>query len=722
VSLPEFDLPSSDELVNSFARRIAVAIAVATFLAAIVGFLQHQASAENGAASLRAQRHAIEATGALVLTQERARVGVDAWAASLEQRVQAANLSQELLYAPESETARLEARRQQWISLADRTEQLSGITRDSPDGPDQDPTFPSRLLVSSSREAIRLEALQDAANEVGGLWSNQATVYTAVLAILAVALYLLGFSLTIGVRRAKRLFAVSGVVLIVVAGAWTGTQVATSPRAPADDAADAYAEGIVALGTAFDRSGLEAAERELTRAIELRPTFARAYVARSNARFRLGSPQQEGFLSVISDEALAASSDDLARAYELGLDDTALIADLGFQRFLQGLREDGEASLRESIDFSTRAIARQGDNPVPRFNLGVALLAAGRSDEARAAYAAGIARTIYVDVAARTLREEPYTEMTYVAGALADLGILVSRRTDLRAVVDELRSTIVGSVARGAAGPAGATGDSVTVGRLAADVFPSLVQWRGDVAHLDDATDTLSVVWSRKDPGGTDWAVLPEVSSLDVAPTENVDPSVGTHFGLTRYIGTTVPPRCLPDGTYRVELFVDGRPVGTAEATASSGSFEAFAARDLGAALCRPADWTPEPGRELGTAAGYVGPAGDRGVGLVHLQAPNLPIDQGEMVVLMIDAAIDGLEPTLPSAATYDEASGTEEGYFMGLSERRWRWYDYEGGYVRIGAGLDPDGGIYIGFAYGPVDWFDGAEWKRIVESFETFE
>jgi hypothetical protein len=722
VSLPDFNLPSADDLVDSFARRIAVAIAVATFLAAIVGFLQHQASTENGAAALRAQRYAIEATGALVLSQERARVAVDAWATSLEQRVQAANLSQVLMYAPEPEKARLEVRRLGWISLAERTEQLSGIRRDSPDGPDLDPTFPSRLLVSSSREAIRLEALQDAANEVGGLWSNQATAYTAVLAILAVALYLLGFSLTISVRRAKRLFAVAGVVLIAVAGTWTGTQVASSPRASADEAAAAYADGTVALRTAFDQSGLETAVRELTRAIELRPSFARAYLARSSARFRLGSPQQEGFLSVISDEALAASSDDLARAYELGLDDTALLGDLGFQRFLQGLKGGDAARLAESIDFSTRAIARRGDDPVPYFNLGVALLAADRNDEARAAYANGIMRAIYVDVAAGTLREAPYTEMTYVAGALTDLGILAAKRTDLQALVDELRSTIVGAVARRAVGAAGTTGAAVTVGRLAADVFPSLVQWRGDVANLDDAAGKLSVLWSRKDPGGADWAVLPEVSSLDVTPTENVDTSRGTHFGISRYIGATVPPRCLPEGTYRVELFVDGRLAGMSEATTTSGSFEAFAARDLGAALCRPADWTPDPARELGMAAGYVGPAGDRGVGIVHLQAPNLPIDENEILVGVMDAAIGGLEPSLTSAATYDEASGTGEGYFMGLSETRWRWYDYEGGYVRIGAGLDPAGGIYVGIVYGPAAWFDGTEWRLIVESFETFE
>ena len=168
-----------------------------------------------------------------MLAQERARVTVDAWSTSLEQRVRAANIGQQLLYAPEAEKARLEATQAYWIKLAERSEALSGVDRAAPDGPDLDPTFPSRLLANRTRDAVRMEALQDAANEVGEAWSGQSTTYTAMLAILAVALYLLGFSLTIGVRRAKQLFAVVGVALVLVAGGWTVSQVATSPSAGA---------------------------------------------------------------------------------------------------------------------------------------------------------------------------------------------------------------------------------------------------------------------------------------------------------------------------------------------------------------------------------------------------------------------------------------------------------------------------------------------------------
>jgi tetratricopeptide (TPR) repeat protein len=720
MALPEFELPAGEELADPFARRIAVVIATATLLAAIVGFLQNEASSQNNAASQQAQTYAIEASQALVLAQERARVTVDAWSTSLEQRVRAANIGQQLLYAPEGERARLEATQAYWIKLAERSEALSGVDRAAPDGPDLDPTFPWRLLANRTRDAVRMEALQDAANEVGEAWSGQSTTYTAVLAILAVALYLLGFSLTIGVRRAKQLFAVVGVALVFVAGGWTVSQVATSPRAAPDEAADAYADGMVALDTAFDDAGWRTAAEHLTRAIDLRPTFARAYLGRATAEFALGSPQQNGFLSVVTDEALATSSDDLARAYELGLDDTALVADLGFQRFLQGIRGDG-ARLEEGIAFSRQAIARNDADPVVHFNLAVALLAAGQVDEARAAYQDAIARVIYSDLAGGVRRDDPWTETSYVAGALTDLEILTGRRPDLADTATELRTTIVASVARGAAGAPGTTGTEVRVDRLAADVFPSLVQWRGDVTGLD-AAGTLSVIWSRKDPDGADWAVMPEVSSLAITPTESTTPEDGIHFSLARYIGSTTPARCLGDGTYRVELFADGRPVGTAEVTASSGSFEAFAARDVGAAFCRPADWTPDPQNELGTSAGFVGPAGDRGVTVLHVQAPMSLLEGSDTLGSLMDATMNDLEETLGKDITYDEESGTTTGYLMGLDTTAWRWYGYTDGWVRVAAGIDPLGGLYMCVVYGPLDWFEGTEWMRIAESFETFQ
>ena len=720
MSMPDFEVPVGTEARNPFARRIAVIIAIATLLAAIVGFLQNQASSENGAASLRAQQYAIEATQALVLAQERARVAVDTWSISLEQRVRAANVGQQITYAPEAEVARLKATQAYWLTLAQRTEELSGIDRASPDGPDQDPAFPARLLASGTRDAIRLEALQDAANELGEGWSGQATTYTAILAVLAVALYLLGFSLTIDVRPAKLLFAGVGVLLVVLAGGWTGGQLALAPVAASDGAADAYADGAVALKTAYDQPGYQAVVDAMTRAIELRPTFARAYLGRATAEFMAGSPQTGGFVSIATDEALRASTSDLEKAAALGLDDTTLLSELGFQRYLQGIRGD-RAMLEESITLTGRALARAADNPVMHFNLAVALLAADRPGDARTAYEQGVLRTLYLDLPGGVLREDSWSEMAYVGGALTDLELLASARPDLAGAVADTRAYLVGAVARGT-GAVETTGGSAAVGRLAADVFPSLVQWRGDLTGFDEATDHLSVIWSRKDPEGNDWAVMPEVSSLVVSPSVNTSPDNGANFGLARYIGSTVPARCLPDGTYRVELFVNGRAIGTAEATADAGAYAAFAARDIGAAFCRPADWLSDPGSELGLTAGFVSPDGTKGAAVAHVQVPQLPVSDDELMATVMDAAVAGLAEQLGSTPVYNETEGTTSLYFMGLETSRWRWYDYEGGYVRIGAGLDSQGGLYLGVLYGPLDWFDGSEWQRIVESFETFQ
>jgi hypothetical protein len=62
------------------------------------------------------------------------------------------------------------------------------------------------------------------------------------------------------------------------------------------------------------------------------------------------------------------------------------------------------------------------------------------------------------------------------------------------------------------------------------------------------------------------------------------------------------------------------------------------------------------------------------------------------------------------------------DNYFMGLDTTAWRWYGYKDGWVRVGAGIDPKGGLYMGVVYGPLDWFDDTEWMRIAESFETFQ
>ncbi len=63
------------------------------------------------------------------------------------------------------------------------------------------------------------------------------------------------------------------------------------------------------------------------------------------------------------------------------------------------------------------------------------------------------------------------------------------------------------------------------------DVFPSTVQWRARLDGFDPDRDQLAAQWLVRDPAGLGWAVLPEVSSLSVAPIPNSEVP-GAYFHL----------------------------------------------------------------------------------------------------------------------------------------------------------------------------------------------
>jgi tetratricopeptide (TPR) repeat protein len=717
---PDIDPPSEDRLRGRLSRVIAILIGITTLATAYMAFLQHEAAAANTDASLRAQRLGIQAAENRFVSEQRAQVDLHAYAVAVEQRQQAANLGQQARALGGAEAHGLLVEAETWTRMAERTDEITPVRVGAPDGPDRDPAFPSRFIAASGREAIRLGALQDAVNDESSGWSERSSAYTAILAIFAVALYLFGFSLTVERVRVRAIYATAGIALFIVGSGWGALGAVDPPRLAPDEAADAYADGRLALDTAWDATGYQEAYDRLSRAIELRPGFARAYVERSEAAFRLGSPQRSGFFSISSPEWLERSTADLVRAHELGSREIKVLADLGFQRFLQGIQAHRPELLEQSIAATRQAMALTPGDPVVRYNLAVALLAAGRTGEARAAYADAVRATVYGDVGARVAREDPYGEEAYLAGALTDLGLLESFRPELVAEIAEIKASIVTAVASGASDrPPPASAPEVS--DLAVDVFPSTIQWRAHLDGFEPGTDTLSVQWLLLDPAGLGWAVLPEISALSVDPVPNSD-EPGGYFHLDAYTAAMAPPACLPSGTYRVELYSGGRLVGQAEKRVAFGDFDALAVRDVGVVLCRPRGWEAAPERELGLIAGARSPDGTEGVYVVHLQQPRLEEDPGETSVRAIEETLATYAGVLPGRAAYVQPSGTDDGYFLGLDGGRWRWYPYDGGLVRIGAGLGTDGSVTLALVFGPDVWFDGEDWGRILDSVGPFE
>ncbi len=708
---------------------VAVIIAFTTLVAAVAGFLQADASQSAGDRRYEAEQLSLAALADLQTSRESAQVELQTLAQWVGQRTQAGNAYLASLFAGNEPEREQELLREQerWETIAEATLKQSALDPDSEFGPNHDPTFPQRYFASATLESTRLNALLDAANEEATNLDQQAASFTAILAILAIALYLFGLTLAVVARWLRLSFLGVGLGMLTVALLWM-TQAAFASRYDTnDEAANEYAQARVASMTAVDKSGFQSSEDHYTRAIQLRPTFARAYAERASVIFEGASPQRSGFVSIAPPEALARASADLQAALALGLENAPTLGSLGFYTFAEGVQSGDLALLNESFTYTQRAIALDPTEPVYRYNQGAALAAAGRFDDARDAYQQAVLTTIYVDPAAGELRLEPFVEEQWLAGALTDLEIIrahqsglaqVTGRQDYDDQIRALKEQIVGRVtAQNADAP---VQSPATFANINLDIFPAELQWTGDVQSFDETRDTISAQWYYNDPDGNGWAVIPEVSQT--RPAQGDIPG-GHLFQLTSYVANIAPPDCLPSGSYRVELYVNGRLAAEASEPVDFGGYDAFVARDLTMAFCRPSDWVRRTDGTPGIIDGYQSPDGQYGAYIARWSLPGSVRDRADIAAEIADVTATSFESWFPATPVYDEQSGTTDDYFMGLSGPAWRWYDYEGGgSVRVGAGLTSDGAVLVGMVYGPTDWFGTPDPYRIVNSFIRIE
>jgi tetratricopeptide (TPR) repeat protein len=692
---------------------VAVIIALATLVAAITGYLQENASVAASDTRSAAEAHSLAAFASAQSSASRAQVAYEAYGRWVEQQTAATSALLAGLYAGDDEarSRALDLERERWLTAAEATRRLTDIDLESEFGPERDPTFPARYFAAAEQESFRLGALQDAADERATQNDERAATYTAALAMLAVALYLFGLTLAVRAAWLRRGFFAVGLVLLMTGGGWAAATATLPPPASDDAAATAYARARVASNTAYDEAGYRAAEQLYDEAIRLRPTFARAYAERAGSIILGATPQRSGLISLVPTDALRRARVDLEQARSLGLANAQTHASLGFYAFVEGLQSDDDALLGQSAEFSRQAIARDPREPVYRYNLGVALAALSRFDEARAAYDEAVARTLYVDEARTELRAEPYGEEAWLGGALTDLELVVRYRPALADGLRELKEQLVGRIAgqsldQPAPSPA-------SVGEVEVNVFPAEVQWQAPIADYDPARDVVSTQWYQQDESGLGWAVLPEVSGVD-APATGTD---GRLFRLAPYLDAVYPPSCLKPATYRVELYVNGRLAGQGEATAEFADYSAFMARELTFAFCRPAEWQRREDRLPGLIDGYRSADGERGAYVARWGLPGSLLQTEDIVSSWADLTIDSFTDWFPAEPSFSEDLGTSDAYFVGLADRTWRWYDYGTGYVRLAAGLTDDGAVLVGMVFGPYDWFDGSEPYRILDS-----
>jgi hypothetical protein len=295
----------------------------------------------------------------------------------------------------------------------------------------------------------------------------------------------------------------------------------------------------------------------------------------------------------------------------------------------------------------------------------------------------------------------------YVAGGLTDLELL--QRVRGPAVARDVAAAKSRLVTAGAVGTRSASGQPlrahaagsspVSLEQLAVTVYPAGADFSFDRSGgFDPQADQLTAQWYVKAPGATDWQGLPELSG----PVESLftDPAYASGSVWTSLDG------CMPQGRYRVDLYVNGGFAGSAQGSSTWKGLTLRNPRDVGASMCVPAGWKPLPtGRPY--IAAFRDPKGTAGAGLVSLDRANAPGPVDSLVDSFVAGFIKsyGLRRVRQVERTY----GPEA---LPLQSSR-RLYSYRGGSFVAAGGLTDDHRVVLAVAFGA----DRGRTQQIIDS-----
>jgi tetratricopeptide (TPR) repeat protein len=189
-----------------------------------------------------------------------------------------------------------------------------------------------KLLPALQTDAERLTLQQHALATTRITWNDRSTQYTTVIAVLAVALFLVGFGLVVGgpIRGSAYLF---GIAVGILAAAWAvWIYLLPIPSTPGS-AIQGTARGIVLSGNGNYRAALARYDA----AIRAASDYATAYSGRARARLLASNPDYPVTRAItdLSGRSVAEALNDARKAHQLDGRDilaTSLLALTSFYR------------------------------------------------------------------------------------------------------------------------------------------------------------------------------------------------------------------------------------------------------------------------------------------------------------------------------------------------------------------------------------------------------
>ena len=650
--------PAEKEPPKPSARFLTITVVVATLVAALSGFLLNRASAESSDAADMAQQLSLQGSAAETSAFQQAQTDYSVYLSLQSLRAEAA---QEMLEAGYDQPGTAT-----WANLFKATTAEAEQTSKSLPSDmhpyfangDPDPNFPADFFDTRASTGTYMEAKSDAYNDVSNQWTKLVDSYTAIVTMIAVALFLFGSAFVLYGRN-RALFTVIGVTLVSVGLIWGGALVLVrQPGAPSDAAAQDYAGGVVAMGAAISPSGYQAAIADFTAAIKERPDYALAYEERSSAEQLRGSEAiGAAFVANVSPYWARLAATDALAAYNLGDHDAGATLNVAVSYYRSWILSGGAGQPPSAtVAFVRRTAQLDPTNPVPLLDLGLADLATHQYPAAAKSYAAAMTHMLYTcadpDVLSTCTHPQPSTlyalQQAWFAAAMETLETLASSKdatgsTGMRAAITRMEGVLTGSMAsdKVVAGPApsglqeeGMSG-FIDPNYLGLSVpVPKGVNWR-KMADMP-----LTVLWYQRPDRSSKWSAIPETACWGDGHQE-CGYYYGGYFNFeTRFL--TADNSCFTNVQYKAELYIGGSLAGSLSLSPNddymSTNLSPAIAKAMNVGTCVPATWRLQPtvrfkfrvygtsqtvSGPLSTAAmSYASPDHSEGVYLLRLYTP----------------------------------------------------------------------------------------------------
>lgn len=296
---PDRDAAGGGEPPDPLARWIAISLAAIAVAGAGLAILQTNASNDESNTARQTTRTAVAALRAGVVENAARRLerDIDAERADLVRR---------------QEAAVRQARGAGASTGALSPEELAAAVEET--GGDLPGRRTEQELGRLQGESERLTLAQAALAETRVTWNDRSTQYTTAIAMLAVALFLVGFSLVLS-GRLRRGFYGLGLAMALATLAWSAYIYSLPIPETPEAAVAATARGTVDASGGRQRRAIE----EFTRAIEIDGDYAVPYSRRAVARALEANPDLLATGAVTGDGAAVADAlADARRALELG--------------------------------------------------------------------------------------------------------------------------------------------------------------------------------------------------------------------------------------------------------------------------------------------------------------------------------------------------------------------------------------------------------------------